>query len=73
MGTLYNAYECNFRVILASTNKLCLYMLWWLYFKRKLWQEANNFGSQTSEHGHSKQCTILGDFQAKELQSIYAS
>jgi len=29
--------------------------------------------SQTSKHGHSEQCTMLVDFQAKELQSIYMS
>ena len=33
----------------------------------------NYCGSQTSEHRHSEQCTILGDFQAKKLQSIYTS
>ena len=31
----------------------------------------NHCVSQTSKHKHSEQYTILDDFQAKELQSIY--
>jgi len=33
----------------------------------------NHCKSQTFKYKHSEQYTILGDFQAEELQSIYIS
>ena len=73
MGTLSNEYGYRFQVTLASANMQCLCILQQLYLGREDEQKINYEGSQTSKHRYLEQYTILVDFQAKELQSIYMS
>ena len=47
---LSNTCGYNSRVILASVDKLYFCLSWYLYFKRKLYQEENHLKSQTSKH-----------------------
>jgi len=73
MGTLSDGCGCDYGVALALADELHLCLLQQLYFRKKLCWKENYFGSQTSEHEHSEQCTTLSDCQAKELWSNYIS
>ena len=50
-----------------SRHTIPLYVVIVIYLRRKLWQEADYEESWISKHGHSEKCTILVDFQAKEI------
>ena len=70
MGTLSDTCRCKSQITLASVDILCLCIL---KLGSKYYQEVEHEESQTSGYGYSEQYTILVNFQAKKLQSIYTS
>ena len=73
MKILSDIYRCKSYMILSSADILCLCIPQQSYLRRGYYQKVKYRESQTSKYEHSEQCTILVDFQGKQLQSIQAS